>query len=81
MVEDGYICENEPSECYVDAGVEIEGPADGSTVPTTTPEITGEGNPGEEITVTSEPGGTVLCTTTVQADGTWSCEVTTPLSV
>jgi hypothetical protein len=43
-----------------------------------TPVISGTGLPGAVVTVTE--GGTVICTATVRANGTWSCEPGTPLT-
>jgi hypothetical protein len=52
----------------------------GPTGPTgdTTPVITGTGEPGATVTVVID--GTTVGTTTVSGDGTWSFQVTTPLS-
>jgi len=52
----------------------ITSPEEGGTVTTGTPPITGTGEPGATATV--RDGDTVVCTTTVAADGTWTC---TPL--
>jgi Bacterial Ig-like domain len=49
----------------------ITSPANGATLTTTQPLISGTGVPGDTVTVSN--GGTVLCTATVAADGTWSC--------
>ncbi|SDT12986.1 Ig-like domain-containing protein [Microlunatus soli] len=48
----------------------IESPADGSSTNDSTPAITGIGEPGATVTVTS--GDTVLGTATVDGDGNWS---------
>ncbi|RKH36121.1 DUF4215 domain-containing protein [Corallococcus praedator] len=71
--------------CTVEEGHEpapsapvITGPASGTTVNTSTPAITGTGQPGSQVTV--REGGTVLCTATVDAAGAWSCVPTTPLA-
>jgi hypothetical protein len=56
----------------------VTGPASGSTV-TPTPTITGTGTAGDPVTVTDQNGNTV-CTTTIAANGTFSCTVTTPLA-
>ncbi|WP_194293017.1 Ig-like domain-containing protein [Streptomyces smaragdinus] len=56
----------------------ITGPADGSTITSTTPTITGTGEPGATVDVTVD--GTVVGQTTVNPDGTWSLPVTTPLA-
>lgn len=45
----------------------------------TTPTLTGEGEPGTTLTITDDSGATV-CTTTVDTDGTWSCDLTTTLA-
>ena len=37
--------------------------------------ISGTGNPGATVEVVNTDNGDVLCTATVQPDGTWSCEV------
>lgn len=55
----------------------ITSPANGGTVGTTTPAITGTGQPGDTVTVSE--GGTVLCTATVDGAGNWSCTPTAPL--
>jgi len=66
----------------------ISGPADGSTVVSDTPEISG--GPGSapygpttvEITTPdpNDPTKTItVCTATVKPDGSWSCKPTTPL--
>ncbi|PZF53890.1 hypothetical protein DEJ23_14060 [Curtobacterium sp. MCSS17_008] len=52
----------------------ITSPEEGGTVTTGTPPITGTGEPGTTVTV--RDGEAVVCTTTVAADGTWTC---TPL--
>jgi Bacterial Ig-like domain len=49
----------------------ITSPADGASVVSTTPLISGTGVPGD--TVTAWNGAAVVCTATVAADGTWSC--------
>jgi hypothetical protein len=56
----------------------VTGPKDGGDINTSTPEVTGTGEPGATVDVT-DGGGNTLCQTTVQPDGTWSCTVTTPL--
>ncbi|MFD5551071.1 DUF6923 family protein, partial [Streptomyces goshikiensis] len=56
----------------------ITSPADGSTLTDNTPTFTGTGGAGDSVTLT-ESGNTV-CTTTVGADGAWSCTPTAPLS-
>jgi hypothetical protein len=58
--------------------LDITSPAAGATVTDTTPTIAGTGSPGAEVTVSE--GGTVLCTTTVRSNGTWSCDPSTPLT-
>lgn len=57
---------------YIPPGPAISGPANGSSVTTTTPTISGNGYPGSTITVTN-PGGGTVCTATVSTGGTWSC--------
>ncbi|SFS65119.1 Ig-like domain-containing protein [Saccharopolyspora flava] len=51
----------------------ITGPADGSAVGDNTPTITGTGEPGATVEVTVD--GTVIGTTTVNNDGTWTLDV------
>ncbi|MCF6377565.1 Ig-like domain-containing protein [Nocardioides KLBMP 9356] len=60
------------------AAPDITTPANGSTITDSTPTISGTGLPGAQVTVTE--GGTTICTTTVRANGTWSCEPGTPLT-
>ena len=57
--------------------VDVLTPADGSTTSDPTPVVSGTGEAGSSITVTE--GGLTVCTTTVQSDGTWSCDPTLPL--
>ncbi|MGO4258889.1 Ig-like domain-containing protein, partial [Marmoricola sp. RAF53] len=56
----------------------IEGPAEGAVVNTTKPTISGTGEADAKVTVT-DAGGNVVCSATVQLDGTWSCDATTAL--
>jgi len=56
----------------------ITSPTDGSTTKNPTPPIKGTGVPGDTVTVTID--GTVVGTTTVQPDGTWTFTPTTPLA-
>jgi hypothetical protein len=56
----------------------ITGPADGSTVGTATPTITGTGEPGATVEVVVD--GTVVGTTVVGSDGSWTLALTTPLA-
>ncbi len=58
--------------------VVIGSPADGSTVTTATPTVSGTGEPGATVTVTDGAGNT-LGTATVDANGNWSVPVTSPL--
>ncbi len=46
--------------------------------PTTGDPVTGTGNPGDVITVYSNPGGVVLCQTSVLPNGTFSCSPVVP---
>jgi hypothetical protein len=55
----------------------IASPAAGATVQTTTPTISGTGQPG--LTVTVREGSTVLCITTVGQNAQWSCVPAAPL--
>ncbi|WP_309235804.1 Ig-like domain-containing protein, partial [Amycolatopsis sp. SID8362] len=59
----------------VPAAPVIAGPVDGSMTSDSTPAISGTGEPGATVTVSE--GTTVLCTATVAADGTWSCDSST----
>ena len=62
----------------------ITTPTNGSTTNDPTPTITGTatyGNAGDPGTVTVKDGdGNILCTATVQPDGTWSCTPSTGLA-
>ncbi|TGN65540.1 Ig-like domain repeat protein [Nocardioides eburneiflavus] len=57
--------------------VDVLTPADGSTIPDATPEVSGTGEAGATIDVTE--GGLPVCSTTVEPDGTWSCTPSLPL--
>ncbi|WP_051485426.1 Ig-like domain-containing protein [Nocardioides sp. J54] len=57
---------------------DITGPADGSTVGTSTPTITGTAEPGSTVTVVVD--GTSYETTADASTGAWSVEVTEPLA-
>ncbi|MBS2025887.1 MAG: Ig-like domain repeat protein, partial [Deltaproteobacteria bacterium] len=52
----------------------------GPTAPVNDPStpITGTGEPGATVSITDKDGA-VVCTATVQGDGTWSCTPTSPL--
>jgi hypothetical protein len=52
-------------------------PAEGSTIPDSTPTFVGTGEPAGTVEI--KEGDRLLCTTTVAANGTWSCESTTVL--
>jgi|GEM_PF-6389175 len=56
----------------------ITGPANGSLLNTPTPAISGTSAPNTTVTV--REGDTVLCTTTADTTGAWSCTPTTPLA-
>ncbi|NJM42245.1 MAG: adhesin, partial [Anaerolineae bacterium] len=58
----------------------ITAPTPGTVVSDTTPTFTGTGTPGGLVTVTTSPTGTVLCTTTIDASGNWTCTPGTPLT-
>ncbi len=58
--------------------VDITAPADGSTTGSPRPTIRGTGEPGANIDVSLD--GTVIGSTTVAADGTWSLRVPTAVS-
>ncbi|HYG83253.1 MAG TPA: Ig-like domain-containing protein [Verrucomicrobiae bacterium] len=51
----------------------ITGPADNSELTDTTPTVTGTGEAGATVTVRDEHGN-VLCKTTVDSAGNWSCD-------
>ena len=74
-----------PSDAPVAYPLEVASPADGSTVTTPTPTFTGDAIPGSTITVTTTSTSTsttdtATCDADVLADGTWTCDTTTPLS-
>jgi hypothetical protein len=50
----------------------ITTPVDGSDATTQTPTVTGTGTPGDTVTVV-DASSSVLCTSVVADDGTWSC--------
>jgi YVTN family beta-propeller protein len=54
----------------------VTAPADGDTVTTAKPTFTGTSDVGNSITVRLSDG-TVVCTTMVQVDGSWTCTPTT----
>jgi hypothetical protein len=56
----------------------IQSPADGSTIATTRPTISGTSEPGQVVSVTVD--GASLGTTTAGLDGTWSLPVTWDLA-
>jgi len=51
----------------------IQTPADGSSTSDTTPLITGTAEANSDVTVYDTDGTTVLCTTTADGTGAWSC--------
>ncbi|WP_183086295.1 Ig-like domain-containing protein [Mycetocola tolaasinivorans] len=53
----------------------ITSPVSGSAIGTATPTFSGTGTAGHDLTIVDENGDTV-CSTTVKADGTWSCTIT-----
>ncbi|QDE91756.1 hypothetical protein BHS06_23765 [Myxococcus xanthus] len=55
----------------------ITGPADGAVLNTSTPPLSGTSAPGTVVTVYE--GDTVLCTTTTNDVGTWTCTPAQPL--
>jgi len=55
----------------------IQTPADGSTTNDTTPLITGTAEANSDVTVYDTDGTTVLCTTTADGTGAWSCTSST----
>ncbi len=58
--------------------LDITAPAQGTVVTDSTPAISGTGTPGAKVTVVE--GTTVLCTTVVRKNGTWTCSPGTPLA-
>ncbi|MGG7507521.1 Ig-like domain-containing protein [Plantibacter sp. YIM 135249] len=60
----------------IPATVAITTPADGSTAETTTPTVSGTGQPGASVVLTNNAGSTVG-SATVDAYGTWSVVTTT----
>ena len=56
----------------------ITSPAAGSVTSNTAPTLTGTGEPGSTVSV--KESGTVLCSATVTAGGTWSCTPATAFS-
>ena len=73
----------EANDAPVAYPLEVASPADGSTVTTPTPTFTGDAIPGSTITVTTTSTSTTdtaTCDADVLADGTWTCDTTTPLS-
>jgi adhesin/invasin len=68
---EGYVFASVPTRAAVDGrapGRPVVDPSDGS-------EINGRGDPGDTITVTDPDTGEVLCTTAVDADGRFSCDL------
>jgi hypothetical protein len=57
----------------------VTSPISGTVINDPTPTFTGTAEPGAMITATLQPTGTVLCTTTADAEGNWSCTPTTDL--
>jgi len=51
----------------------IQSPADGSSTFDTTPTISGTAEAGSDVTVFDTDGTTVLCITTADGSGNWSC--------
>ncbi len=66
-----------PDTTAPDAPV-IKTPADGSTVTTAKPTVSGTAEPNSAVVV--KEGNTTVCTATVGSDGKWSCDPTTALS-
>lgn len=72
-------CDTAVLHIYIyDFSVAIDTPAHGSEHSTAVTEITGTGEVGEDVVVTIEDGETI--TTTVDGNGNWSVELTTPLT-
>lgn len=57
----------------------ITSPADGATLATGTPTFTGRGGNNAEIVLRDDTGA-VVCTTTADATGAWTCTPTTPIA-
>lgn len=53
----------------------ISSPVSGTTVTTSTPDVTGTGEPGAEVIVTLQGSDVPLCHAIVQPDSTWACTV------
>lgn len=51
----------------------ITTPAAGTVTGDTTPVVGGTGSPGTTLTLRDQTAGTTICTTTVQADRSWTC--------
>ncbi|MDR0285720.1 MAG: Ig-like domain-containing protein, partial [Propionibacteriaceae bacterium] len=56
----------------------VTAPAEGAAINDPTPTVIGTGEPGATVTI-RDGDGNPLCTVTVPAGGTWSCDVTTDL--
>jgi phage protein D len=65
-------------DTIVPAAPTVTSPISGTAVMTDTPTFEGAGEPGGEVNVYDE-GGSVVCTTTVAQDGTWSCTPDNPI--
>ncbi|MEJ5312433.1 MAG: Ig-like domain-containing protein, partial [Anaerolineae bacterium] len=61
------------------APVTVTAPISGTVTNDNTPTFVGTGEPGADITIYDEEGN-VVCTTTVNPDGSWSCTPTVPLA-
>jgi hypothetical protein len=57
----------------------VNEPIDGGSVNDTTPEISGEGDPGDTVKVVDEDGRVLCNDVPVASDGTWSCTSTETL--
>jgi len=58
----------------------VTAPLSGTTINDPTPTFTGTAEAGNTLTVTLQPSGPVLCVTTAEGSGNWSCTATSALS-
>nr|BFF16080.1 hypothetical protein GCM10025699_73830 [Microbacterium flavescens] len=78
------VAETEKNSAPETFPLEVTSPADGATVPATSPTFTGEGIPGAKVrvedTTAADKAPVLVCGADVLADGTWSCEAEKPLA-
>jgi hypothetical protein len=83
-VTDGESNESDPTPVTLNvdttapAAPNVTSPISGTTTSDATPTFTGTGEAGGEVNVYDD-GGSVVCTTTVAGDGSWSCTPSSPL--